>query len=111
MALSRNALPELEGMYFSDDLQNYGTALAFGFLGGFSEASRERETTIFGLQPQANLSNQVLSGISTASFQVAEEILRDIRNRAVEYVVVPAGENIFVALTSRYEMSDKGSKK
>ncbi len=110
LALSRNALPELDGLYFSDDLQNYGTALAFGFLSGFADASRERESTFYGLQPKQDLSNQVLSGISTASFQVAEEILRDIRNRAIEYVVVPAGERIFVALTSRYELSEKGAK-
>lgn len=110
LALSRNALPELDGLYFSDDLQNYGTALAFGFLSGFADASRERESTVYGLQPKHDLSNQVLSGISTASFQVAEEILRDIRNRAIEYVVVPAGERVFVALTSRYELSEKGAK-
>lgn len=104
LALSRDALPEIDGLYFSNSLENYGTALAFGFLSGFSGAAREREITPFGTIPEVNLTNQVLGGLSTASFQVADEILRDIRTRAVEYVVVPAGERIFVALTARYEI-------
>lgn len=107
LALSRNALPEIEGLYFSDRLQNYSTALAFGFLSGFADAARERQTTIFGSQPDITLGNQVLGGLSTASFQVADEILRDIRERAIEYVVVPAGERVFVALTRRYEMNQE----
>lgn len=105
LALSRNALPEIDGLYFSDKLETYGTALAFGFLSGFSDAARERESTVFGSLPKESVSNQVLAGLSTASFQVADEILRDIRNSAIEYVVVPAGEPIFVALTKRYELN------
>ncbi len=104
LALSRNALPELEGLYFSDRLATYGTALAFGFLSGFSDAAREREGTAFGSQPSVSVANQVLGGLSTASFQVANEMLRDIRENSIEYVVVPAGELIFVALTSRYQI-------
>jgi hypothetical protein len=110
LALSRNALPELEGLYFSNRLETYGTALAFGFLGGFANASREREPTILGSQPQVNLTNEVLAGVSTASFQVAEDILREVRERAIEYVVVPAGEQVFVALTRRYDIN-QGARK
>lgn len=104
LALSRNALPEIDGLYFSNELETYGAALAFGFLSGFAAGARETEPTIFGAQPEVNLRNQVLSGLSTASFQVAEDILRDVQRRAVEYVVVPAGEKIFVALTRRYDV-------
>ena len=107
LALSRNALPEIDGLYFSDKLETYGTALAFGFLGGFANASRSREGTIYGSIPEPNLTNDVLAGVSSASFQVAEDILRDVRERSVEYVVVPAGEQIFVALTRRYELNQE----
>ncbi len=110
LALSRNALPEIDGLYFSDHLQTYGTALAFGFLSGFADAGRVRERSFFGSIPEDTLNNQILGGLSTASFQVAEEILRDIRSRAVEYVVVPAGEPVFVALTRRYNVSQGDSK-
>jgi len=105
MALSRNALPEIDGLYFSDSLETYGTALAFGFLSGFADAGRRREVTAIGTQVEESLSNQVLAGLSTAAFQVAEDILSDIRTSAVEYVVVPAGEPIFVALTRRYNIT------
>lgn len=110
LALSRNALPEIEGLYFSDDLERYSTAMAFGFLSGFSNAAQEREPTIFGSQPVPSVGNQVLSGLSTASFEIADEMLREIKDRAVEYVVVPAGDAIFVALTSRYEIEQRKSK-
>ena len=110
IALSRNALPQIEGLYFSDDLKNYGVALAFGFLSGFSDAGRVDQVTAFGPRPTATLSNQVLAGLSTASFQVAEDILRDVRNQALEYIVVPAGKPIFVALTQRYNIK-QGDKK
>lgn len=102
LALSENALPEIEGLYVSDEAERYGTALAFGFLGGLSEASKSRRETVFGSYEERTASNQVLSGLSTASFRVAEEMLRDLRERAVEYVIVPAGVNVFVALTDRF---------
>lgn len=111
LALSRNALPEIDGLYFSDNLQNYGTALAFGFLSGFSDAAQTSQPNAFGYnQTEQSLNNQVLSGVSVASFQVAEDILKDIRTKAIEYVVVPAGEPIFVALTSRYDINQKDAK-
>jgi hypothetical protein len=109
LALSRNALPEIEGLYFSDKFANYGTALAFGFLSGFADAARERESTLLGSQPTVSLGNQVLTGLSTASFEVANEMLRDIRSTAIEYVVVPAGERVFVVLTRRYDIAEGGS--
>lgn len=110
LALSRNALPEIEGLYFSNDIETYGTALAFGFLSGFAGAAYQMQATPFGSVPEVSLNNQVVAGLSTASFQVAEDILRDIRTRSVAYVVVPAGEQIFVALTRRYNMNQGASK-
>lgn len=108
LALSRTALPELEGFYVRDDAEKYGSALAFGFLGGFSEAAKTRRETPFGTFEEPSLSNQVLSGVSTASFRVAEEMIRDLRERSVEYVILPAGVPIFVALTQKLEMKPEG---
>lgn len=105
LALSRDALPEIDGLYFSDKLQTYGSALAFGFLSGLSDAGRRRRPGIIGDYVEDTLSNQVLAGLSTATFQIAEELLRDIDRRSVEYVVVPSGEPIFVVLTRRYEVN------
>lgn len=105
IALSEDALPEVEGLYVSDDAERYGTALAFGFIGGYSEAAKSRTETVFGSFEERSLANQVLSGLSTASFRVAEELLQDIREEAVEYVIVPAGVRVFVALTDRFMIS------
>lgn len=110
LALSRNALPEIEGLYFSNRDVTYGTALAFGFLSGYADAAKTRQATIWGSQPEVTVENQVLSGLSTASFQVANQILNDIRQQAIEYTVVPASERIFVALTRRYDVNQKGTK-
>jgi hypothetical protein len=110
LALSRNALPEIEGLYFSDRMTNYGTALAFGFLSGFAGGAREGQYTLVGYQPDVSLSNQVLTGLSAASFQVANQIMSDIRSSALEYVVVPAGEEVFVVLTQKYTVAQGGSK-
>lgn len=110
LALSNNALPELDGIYFSDRLTTYGTALAFGFLSGFADAARSQEFTLLGSQPTVSTSNQVLTGLSVASFQVADQIMRDIQTSAVEYVVVPAGERVFVVLTRRYDIQQGGTK-
>lgn len=107
LALSRNALPEIDGLYFSDSLQNYGAALAFGFLGGYTRASQQNFPTIYGFVPEPNLKNQALGGLSMASFQLSEEILRDIRARSIEYVLVPAGEPVFVALTQKYNVNQE----
>lgn len=110
LALSRNALPEIEGLYFSDRMANYGTALAFGFLSGFAGGAREGSYTLVGYQPDVSISNQVLTGLSAASFQVANQIMSDIRSSALEYVVVPAGEEVFVVLTQKYIVA-QGDKK
>lgn len=110
LALSRNALPEIEGLYFSDRMVNYGTALAFGFLSGFAGGAREGAYTLVGYQPDVSISNQVLTGLSAASFQVANQIMSDIRSSAIEYVVVPAGEEVFVVLTQKYVVS-QGDRK
>lgn len=110
LALSRNALPEIEGLYFSDKLVNYGTALAFGFLAGFADAGRSQAVTVVGPVPEVTMANQVLAGLSASSFQVANQILSDIRTNSIEYVIVPAGERVFVVLTRRYDIAQEGSK-
>lgn len=111
LALSRNALPEIDGLYFSNRDATYGTALAFGFLSGYADAAKTRQFSLLGSIPEVTVENQVLNGLSTASFQIANEVLQDIRSRAIEYVVVPAGERIFVALTRRYDVNQKGTNK
>ena len=102
LALSQGALPAIDGLYFSNRDVTYGTALAFGFLSGFSGAARTQQATALGPVPEVNVGNQALAGLSVASFQVANQIINDIRANATEYVVVPAGEHIFVVLTRRY---------
>lgn len=111
LGLSDNALPQIEGLYVSDSMQNYGAILAFGFLGGFASASRQMYPTIWGPTSENTLSNQTLGGLSASSFQLTEEILRDIRHRAVEYVVVPAGKDIFIALNRRYDVNQEGASR
>jgi hypothetical protein len=110
LALSETVFPELEGLFFSNDLERYSTALAFGFLSGFSDAAKDRSQSILGTFEAPTWRNRVLNGVSTASFQIAEDLIREIREKAIEYVIVPAGENIFIALTNRYVM-DGGKQK
>jgi len=109
LALNEHAMPELQGIHFSNEFETYATALSFGFLAGFADAGREREVTAFGSAPTSSLQNRVLGGLSTASFQVAEDILSDIKDRALEYVVVPAGKEIYVALEKRFSIERDGS--
>lgn len=104
LGLSQNALPEIEGLFFSNKLETYGAALAFGFLSGFASGAEVLQPTVLGGIPNVSLNNQVLSGLSNGSFQVAQSMLLDVQNRAIEYVVVLAGEQIFVALTRRYDI-------
>jgi hypothetical protein len=102
LALSHDLFPELDGIYFSNEVETYSTIMAFGFLGGLAEASRPRDRTIIGPVPSEDLAGNLLHGASTASFRVMEEVLRDIRERAVEYVIVPAGEPVFLVFRERF---------
>jgi hypothetical protein len=108
VALDRRAFPELNGIYFSNKSSVYGAGLAFGFLSGFAGAAQDREVTIAGSVPTPSLKNQMLGGMSAASFVVAENILRDIQNQSIEYVVVPAGEEIFIAVNGKLQMNHEG---
>jgi len=108
LALSHELFPELEGIYFTNELETYSSIMAFGFLGGFAEASRPRDRTIFGREATQDLTGNLLHGASTASFRVMEEMIQDIRRRAVEFVIVPAGEPIFLVFEQRFVVPDKG---
>ena len=110
IALSSDALPQIEGLYVSDSMQNYGAVLAFGFLGGFANASRRTYPTVWGPIPNDNIPNQVLSGFSRASFQLTDDVFREIRARSVEYVLVPSGKDIFIALVQQYAMNQGGKR-
>lgn len=102
LALSAELFPSLEGFYFSNDVETYGAVLAMGFMSGFADAARDREITPFYSYPKNNVSNQVLSGVSSASFRVAEEIIQDVRNRRVEYITVPAGQKVFLVFDQKF---------
>jgi len=102
LALSPELFPELEGIYFTNELETYSGILALGFIEGFADAARDREQTVFGGRPRTNLKNNLLGGISTASFRVAEDIIGDVRRRAVEYVVVPSGKPLYVVFDRRF---------
>lgn len=104
LALSRELFPELEGIYFSDELQTYSSIFAFGFLGGFADAARQRDPSFVGPMPREDLQNRMLEATSSASFEVMDEMIRDVRERAVEYVIVPAGEDIFVVFDRRFDI-------
>jgi len=109
LALDHRAFPELEGIFFSDKAEVYGTAMAFGFLSGFSSAGQEREATSNGSVPTPSIKNQVLGGLSAASFSVAEDMLKDIKDKAVEYVILPAGETCFVVFEEKLNVdSERG---
>lgn len=109
LALSHELFPQLEGIYFSNQLETYSSILAFGFLGGFADSARKREPSVFGQIPTPDLTNNLLTGASTASFRVMEEMIRDIQQRAIEYVVVPAGEPIFLVFEQQFEIPESGS--
>jgi hypothetical protein len=102
LALSPDLFPELSGIYFTNELETYSTIMAFGFLSGFSEAAQQREPSLWGPVAKPNLTNQVLNGVSTASFRVAENLLEDVRRRAVEYVIIPAGERIYIVFDRKF---------
>lgn len=108
LALSENAWPMIEGIVFDDTGVQMGTALGFGFLSGFASGGQERETTPFGSAPQASVKNQVLSGLSVASFQVAEQAMERMKSQAFEYVIVPAGMPIYVLFNRRWELPQGG---
>lgn len=108
IALDSRAFPELNGIYFSNKDSVYGAGLAFGFLSGFAGGAQDREATIAGSVATPSLKNQMLGGLSSASFAVAESLLKDIQNHSIEYVVVPAGEEIFIAVNGKLQMNHEG---
>ncbi len=105
-ALSKQLFAELNGIFFSNELETYSTVMAFGFIEGFADAAKERETTVLGQRPTPTVTNQVLEGVGSSSFRVADEIMNDIRRRAIEYVVVPSGEQIFAVFTEKFSIPD-----
>lgn len=113
LALSEQAYPLVEGIYFSDAGGKYGTALAFGFLSGFSSAGMEREATISGSVVSPSLTNQALGGLSVASFKIAEQAMESLQNENIEHVVVPAGTDIYLAFAHKWTMpgQEKGVSK
>lgn len=102
LALSKSLFAELNGIFFSNDLETYSSVMAFGFIEGFSQAAKERETTIIGQIAKDNLTNKTLDGVGSASFRVAEEMIKDIREKSVEYIVVPSGEEIYAVFTDKF---------
>jgi len=107
LALSEKAYPLVEGIYFSDAGSKYGTALAFGFLSGFSSSGMERESTLTGSVATPSLTNQALGGLSVASFKIAEQAMESLKDEGVEHVVVPAGTEIYLAFTKRWNIVDQ----
>ncbi len=107
LALSDNAFPLIDGLYFSDAGVKYGSALAFGFLSGFASGGMEREATIAGSVAKPSLTNQSLAGLSVASFKVAEEAMNSLKDESVEHVVVPAGTEIYVAFAQKWIVPKK----
>jgi len=102
IGLSRELFAELNGIFFSNDFETYSTIMAFGFIEGFADASKDRQPTVIGDIPKSTVGNKVLDGVGGASFRVAEDIMRDIRNRSIEYVVVPSGEQIFAVFSEKF---------
>jgi hypothetical protein len=106
LALSERAYPLIEGLYFSDAGAKYGTALAFGFLSGFSSSGMEREATIAGSMTTPSLTNQALGGLSVASFKIAEHAMESLQNENIEHVVVPAGTDIYLTFARKWNIPD-----
>lgn len=108
VALSERAWPLIEGMVLDDTGVQMGAALGFGFLSGFASGAQEREASAFGSVTKPSVKNQVLSGLSVASFQIAEQALEKMKNDALEYVVVPAGTSIYVLFNEKWEVPEGG---
>lgn len=107
LALSKDLFAELNGIYFSNDVETYGAILAFGAVEGFANASRDYDNRFLTATPNKTVSNNVWAGVSGASFRLTEQLLQEIQNRRVEYVVVPSGEKIFVVFDQRFVIKDK----
>jgi len=109
LALSqKTATPLVDGIHFSDAGTNMATALGFGFLSGFSGAAQEREATVLGSVTKSSLKNQVLGGLSVASFQIAEDALKRAQSEAISYVVVPAGTAIYLIFEQKWNIPKGG---
>lgn len=107
LALSNELFAEVNGVYFSNDVETYGAILAFGAIGGFANASQSTDSRFIVSTPNKNVSNLVWGSVGGASFRMADELIRKIQERNVEYVIVPSGEKIFLALQERFVIKDK----
>jgi hypothetical protein len=107
LALSKDLFAELNGIYFSNDVETYGAILAFGAVEGFANASREYDNRFLVPTPNKSVSNNVWAGVSGASFRLTEQLLQEVQNRRVEYVVVPSGDRIFLVFDQRFVIKDK----
>lgn len=108
LALSKQAWPLIKGIVFDDTGVQMGAALGFGFLSGFASGAQDREASVFGTVAQPSVKNQVLSGLSVASFQVAEQAMEKMKSQAFEYVIVPAGMPIYVLFNKKWEIPEGG---
>lgn len=107
IALSKDLFAELNGIYFSNDVETYGAILAFGAVEGFANASRDYDNRFLVPTGEKSVSNNVWAGVSGASFRLTEQLLQEIQNRRVEYVVVPSGDKIFLVFDQRFIIKDK----
>lgn len=107
IALSNKLFGELNGIYFSNDAETYGAILAFGAVEGFANSAREYDRGFLYPTAEKSVSNNVWAGVSGASFRLTEDLIREVQNRRVEYVVVPSGDKIFVAFEQRFVIKDK----
>lgn len=110
LALSKQAWPLIEGIVFDDSGVQMGAALGFGFLSGFASGAQDREASVFGSVTQSSVKNQVLSGLSVASFQLAEQAMEKMKSQAFEYVVVPAGMPIYILFNRKWEIPEGGMR-
>lgn len=107
IALSNELFAEVNGIYFSNDVETYGAILAFGAIGGFANASQSTDSRFLIAAPNKGTANLVWGSVGGASFRMADELIRKIQERNVEYIVVPSGEKIFLALQERFVIKDK----
>jgi hypothetical protein len=73
---------------------------------GFSDGYKQTEPSVWGPVAKSNVTNQVLSGVSSASFRITEEMINEVRNRRVEYVVIPAAESIYLVFDKRFVLKN-----
>ncbi|OQW53865.1 MAG: hypothetical protein A4S09_06510 [Proteobacteria bacterium SG_bin7] len=73
----------------------YATAIGLNFVGGMSEASKEKEVINQQVVAPPTAKNALLSGTSKATFEMANETMNDIRNSA-PIIHIKSGQEIYV---------------